>query len=215
MHPSGALVPCLEDQFRSLAFHALYHDGYDSGLPADRAASGDGPLEGNRYASELGRLARELGLHIPLTLEDLDSYLDNELIHSRGFKTLVCEVLDQQQIANGTRYLRGGNWGKGPYPSSGGPPHTAIVVVDPSPTPPPEQAKAIHPGLENGRALELKEAIRHWWNERQPDAERCNVLHTSDSAAEAVHYVDVLFLERAEKLVDAAHAIAMGSLPPG
>jgi hypothetical protein len=205
------MVPCMEDQFRGLAFHALYHDGYDSGLPADRVASGDVSPKGNRYAGELARLSRELCLDIPLTLGDLDCYLDSvgwrppidtlgrwgagnkwcaeiygrlvrdsraprglgvlvvrqragapdamsridELIHHHGFETLACEALDQQQIASGTRYLRGGNWGKGPYPRSGGPPHTAIVVVDPSPTMPPQKAKEIHPGLENGRALEL------------------------------------------------------------
>ena len=76
-HPSGARVPSAEDHFHSLAFHAVYHKGYRSGLPvssteglAFREASHD-------YGATLAKLAAAIGVAVVPTLRDLDDHLSD------------------------------------------------------------------------------------------------------------------------------------------
>lgn len=71
-------VPCPQDHFDSLAFHAVYHKGERSGLPADKKAAASGEPAGatdHDYAAVLGRLADELDLDVEITLEGLDAHL--------------------------------------------------------------------------------------------------------------------------------------------
>lgn len=69
-------VPCTEDHFRSLAYHALYHKGVASGLPsATPGAAAAAKKPDHDYAAVLGALARELGVAVDLTLEALDDHL--------------------------------------------------------------------------------------------------------------------------------------------
>jgi len=68
-------VPCDEDHFDSLAFHAVYHKGARSGLPADDCSSEAPEVGEHDYVAVLGSLAQRLGLSVPLTLEGLDKYL--------------------------------------------------------------------------------------------------------------------------------------------
>ncbi|MGH6815396.1 MAG: hypothetical protein ACREC6_06815, partial [Hyphomicrobiaceae bacterium] len=52
-HPSGAMVPCKEDHFFSLAFHALYHKGLLSGLPTSNTTLLPNPAPRHDYAGRL------------------------------------------------------------------------------------------------------------------------------------------------------------------
>jgi hypothetical protein len=68
-------VPAAREHFLSLAYHALYHKGYGSGLadsvgckPADKIAE-------HNYHAVLTDLAKRLHVDIPITLGDLDQHL--------------------------------------------------------------------------------------------------------------------------------------------
>ncbi|MEW6072090.1 MAG: hypothetical protein AB1726_05760 [Planctomycetota bacterium] len=71
----GVRVPAPEHAFLSLAFHAVYHKGPASGLPA--AAPGGRPRPDPRhdYRAALGEMARALGWAPSLTMEGLDDFL--------------------------------------------------------------------------------------------------------------------------------------------
>jgi hypothetical protein len=70
-------MPSPQDHFDSLAYRAVYHGGYGTGLPVSTPSDpSPGAMTSERdYASVLSGLAGKLGLSIPLTLEGLDSYL--------------------------------------------------------------------------------------------------------------------------------------------
>jgi hypothetical protein len=74
IHPSGARIPCPEDHFFSLAFHALYHKGLASGIPMTASDAAPAARE-NKYVRTLSALAKELGYDVAITLEDLDRFL--------------------------------------------------------------------------------------------------------------------------------------------
>jgi hypothetical protein len=252
-HPSGARVLCPEDHFHTLAFHALYHKGYASGLPVSATEGPKSDDPEHDYLRTLSGLATELGVDVDITMEDLDRFLhlagwrpaldtlakwspNNpwvEQLHESligddpapaGLAVLVVreraadpgslqqiarlarehelvqvaiETLTSDARERASRSLRGGAWGKGPYPSSGGEPAAVLVVLDPLRVPPSPEQLAAHPGLDNGRLPVFKDAVRTWWNEQQSPPDRCNILHTSDSAAHARHYLEEIFQEEA------------------
>jgi hypothetical protein len=252
-HPSGARVLCPQDHFHTLAFHALYHKGYASGLPVSAT---EGPRSDNPehdYLRTLSGLATDLGLDVSITMEDLDQFLHEagwrpaldtlakwspnnpwveqlhesligddsapeglavlivreraadpgsleqlaRLAREHGLLEVARETLTDEARERASRSLRGGDWGQGPYPTSAGAPAAVLVVIDPSPVPASPEQLAVHPGLENGRLPVFKEAVRTWWNEQQLPPDRCNILHTSDSAAHARHYLEIIFQEEA------------------
>ena len=70
-------VPNPEHHFQSLAYHAVYHKGYRSGIPAvDGAAAGPDSAD-HDYAAVLSELAVRLGRPMQPTLERLDQMLDD------------------------------------------------------------------------------------------------------------------------------------------
>jgi hypothetical protein len=75
-HKSGCRVPSPRDHFLSLAYHALYHKGWASGL----ASRGDARPRRSRpehdYAAILRDMAAQLKIYVSVTLEDLHDYLD-------------------------------------------------------------------------------------------------------------------------------------------
>jgi len=70
-------VPSAEDHFLSLAFHAVYHKGLKSGLRTTNPDLQPTATPEHDYAGELGRLAREVGLAVPIALEPLQQHLDD------------------------------------------------------------------------------------------------------------------------------------------
>jgi hypothetical protein len=69
------LVPSVEDHFMSLAYHAVYQKGLRCGLPTTAAGLRPKPNPRHDYAGTLGRLAKQLRIDVPITMEGLDSYL--------------------------------------------------------------------------------------------------------------------------------------------
>jgi len=87
---------------------------------------------------------------------------------------------------------RGSNWGKGVYPKSAGGPALVVAAHDPSPIPPHPDTKALYPALTNER-VRVKEIIRDQVNGSLAPEDRCNMLHSTDNAAEAVEYLKLAF----------------------
>jgi hypothetical protein len=74
-------VPCAEDHFLSLAYHALYHKGPSSGLPSSLLGSQASRGARRDYAGSLRACAMAQGCDADLSLEGLDLFL-----HARGWR---------------------------------------------------------------------------------------------------------------------------------
>jgi hypothetical protein len=72
MHQTGAYVPCLEDYFYSLAFHAIYHKGYNAGIPISELEPNLLRHPHHNYYVILSDLAAELCLDIDINMTSLD-----------------------------------------------------------------------------------------------------------------------------------------------
>jgi hypothetical protein len=77
IHRGLCRVPAPREHFLSLAYHALYHKGWDSSIPSasdkrPRRASAD-----HDYVDVLQQLVAGLGIETPVTLEGLDACLDS------------------------------------------------------------------------------------------------------------------------------------------
>lgn len=67
-------VPDLQHHYDSLAYHAVYHKGYASGLPDGAGSAGAAPSD-HDYSAVLTELADRLGRPLHPTLDSLDRYL--------------------------------------------------------------------------------------------------------------------------------------------
>jgi len=76
--PAGSRIPASKDAFLSFIYHALYHGkkGYASGIPSVIGKTDEHPE--NDYAGVIRRMAKELGVEISITMEDLDEYIAGE-----------------------------------------------------------------------------------------------------------------------------------------
>jgi hypothetical protein len=242
-------VPAAREYFLSLAYHALYHKGFDSGIPASGKKESQRTRAGHDYEQILRRLAVGLGLgvNVAITLEGLDAYLDAQgwrpphdmlirlsrrnrwvrsllrrreehasaddriavflvreealrrggveraaqLIGEQGFEIRAIRTFDEHCVAALARSLRGGNWGRGPWPISGGPPVAAIVAYDPAPIAPTRKQKKRFPFIANARLL-CKEQLRDAFNKGFPKDQHCNVIHSSDNGREALDYLRII-----------------------
>jgi hypothetical protein len=78
IHRGICRVPADRDHFLSLAYYAVYHKGIRSGLTC-RGESRPRLLHPDHdYATILRDLAQRLDIHVPMTLEDLDEYLESQ-----------------------------------------------------------------------------------------------------------------------------------------
>ena len=259
IHRGLCRVPAPREHFLSLAYHALYHKGTDSGVPA---AGGKRPKSGKSdhdYVEVINRLAAEIGVTAEATLEMLDNCLDahgwrpphdmlirlsrrnrwirsllrhpgkgagaddqtavfllreegmrrggvekaSRLIESYGFQVKATHVFDERTTATVARSLRGGNWGRGPWPVSGGPPVAAIVAHDPSPVTPTRRDRKRFPFIANARLL-CKEQLRDAFNYGYPEDQHCNVIHSSDNGREAMDYLRIILPEGASDVLGSA-----------
>jgi hypothetical protein len=251
-------VPAAQDHLLSLAYHALYHKGYASGLPSSLTpAVPPKKLPDHDYRQVLGDLAAGLSIRVAIDLESLDEYLTqqgwrppfdmlarlslrNAWIHDRyfragfavepvrrglavflireralrpgvaaeiataleaqGFRILVSAPLAAERQAAVASRLRGGNWGRGPFAFSGGPPAQVIVAWDPMPLPVDRRAKAEYPLLENGRILRAKLELRDLLLRGLAKRQRFNPLHSSDNDIQAWEYVEILLPQQLDDL---------------
>jgi hypothetical protein len=263
-------VPERRDYFLSLAYHALYHKGYASGLRSTtRPAHPAAKKSEHDYQKVLSDLAAELEVPVAVDLESLDEHLAragwrppldmlarlalrNEWIHDHVFRTgfsvepqrrgvavflvreralrlgLAADVAEQLeregfQLVHTTSLeahrqsevalrLRGGNWGRGPWPCAGGPPAQIIVVWDPQPLPVQAGEKSQYPLLDNARILRAKVNIRARLLQGTGRRERFNPLHSSDNDVQAWEYLEILLPQEVNKLRQQIAALHSGEL---
>jgi hypothetical protein len=261
-HHSGALVPCPEDHFYSLAYHALYHKGLPSGLPPELGVAPTSTEPEHDYFATLTQLASDLGLELHCDMQSLDRALSakgwrppldtlaklgernpwcrelvenalrhlpkipgltafvvreragseqalqemTQLLERDGFHIVLCRRFDpavKQAVSDG---IRGATWGAGPFPVSGGGPVALIVALDIFPLAPSAKLAAQHSLADNAHVFQTKERVRRWWNDARPESEHCNVMHASDNARQAAHYVELAAKECFEQVQAAATA---------
>lgn len=123
-----------------------------------------------------------------------------KLIAEHGFEIVETIAFAPDRVESIARSLRGGNWGAGPWPKSGGEPVAAIVTHDPAPITPSRRERRKFPFLANARLLK-KDAIRDAFNANRPAPEHCNAIHSSDNGREARDYLRIIAPERASEIV--------------
>jgi hypothetical protein len=250
-------VPSSPDHFLSLAYHAVYHKGIESGIPTREHGPQNTEPPEHDYLSALGELAQRTGIDVELTLEGLGAYLTSrgwqpphdtmnrlarqnawlarrlapyaarveaehlglavfilreaacELglceqilaqLRAHGFMLLRHKTLDEQERERVRQGARGSNWGKGAYPRSAGGPAVVVVAQDLAPIPPRAELKELYPALSNER-VRVKEVIRDQLNLHLPPDLRCNMIHSTDNAAEAIEYLTLALPEEDAELL--------------
>jgi len=240
-------VPSKRDHLMSLAFHALYHKGYASGLKTELSpAIAPKKLPDHDYSKQLAALAAELSVQVEISLESLDDYLTghgwrppfdmlarlaewNPWIKDRHFgEGLVVEpsrrgvavfVVRERAIDLGLASdaeavvaprLQGGNWGKGPWAHSGGPPAYVIVAWDPDPRPVDQKSREKYPLLENGRVLRAKVCLRDYLLRGLSKSDRFNPLHSADNDFQTWEYIEILVPDQLDDLVSRVESLHAG-----
>ena len=112
------------------------------------------------------------------------------MIEGYGFQ-IVTTTSSTSEGRDARPQLRGGNWGRGPWPISGGPPVAAIVAYDPAPIAPTRKQKKRFPFIANARLL-CKEQLRDAFNDGFAKDQHCNVVHSSDNGREAMDYLRII-----------------------
>lgn len=116
--------------------------------------------------------------------------------------------LSPQQAEKAHTALRGGNWQRGPYQTSGGRPAAFLVCYDYEPEPPSQASLAKSPFLQNAHYL-VKERIRNELNRQTLRPFQANGLHSADDEEESYQYLQAIFPERVQTVlarVEAAQA---------
>jgi hypothetical protein len=129
------------------------------------------------------------------------------LIESHGFRILAKHIIDSNTSRHVVRTIRGGNWGRGPWPIAGGTPVAAVVAYDPSPIRPSRRERRRFPFLSNARLL-CKENIRDEFNTGFAAEQHCNVIHSSDNGREALDYLRIIMPNEADEVL---RSIATGA----
>lgn len=256
-HSSGCRVPAPPEHLCSLAYHAVYHKGFQSGLRSDQpGASGPESDPDHDYRAVLADLARAQGVPLVDSLEGVDDFLAargwrppadtlrrlapaNEWIKGRlgelqdgeselpeptvflirertlailelgdvtgaltdlGFEVLHVAELDDDARRRCEDQARGGNWGQGPFPASGGGPRVLIFAVHYGPRQPPPPVRERYPRLTNGDVLLAKNRIRYLVAARLSPAQRFNPVHSSDDEGEAWEYLQLACPDNAVRL---------------
>ncbi|MBL9163732.1 MAG: hypothetical protein JNL18_13455 [Planctomycetaceae bacterium] len=255
-HRGLCRVPTPEHHFLSLAYHALYHKGFKSGLQTSGARHRAAARSDHDYADILRRLGAVVGYSGDVDLESLDAHLATKgwrpshdmmvrlarhnkwlrlrlanerhgeaaanlavfllrergldrggvvrarrLLEHHGFQVTHAHQLDPTQATAAARAIRGGNWGAGPWPVSGGLPAAILIAHDANPMPPTRRQLKKYPFVVNARTL-CKDVIRDEFNRDAPNDQRCNVIHSSDNGREAIEYIEAIYAERATEILD-------------
>jgi hypothetical protein len=124
-------------------------------------------------------------------LDVVDMTEVHKLLEHLGFEVVEHRALDQAAVARCATNLRGGNWGQGPYPTSGGTPASVLVALHYAPSPVQRSMRKKYPHLTNRYVLTAKERLRSLVNKRVAVEHRCNPIHSSDNEAEAWEYLAV------------------------
>ncbi len=116
------------------------------------------------------------------------------LLEQAGFSILTTKLLGDNEVRHVAANIRGGNWGRGPWPTSGGPPAAIVIAYDPQPQALTRRQRKKFPLATNARLLE-KGRIRDAFNEGLPAEQHCNTVHSSDNSGEAWEYIQLAMPE--------------------
>lgn len=109
-------------------------------------------------------------------------------LEKEGLNIVKEVILNPEERRNAAQKLRGGNWGKGPWPVSGGDPAAILVVYDYHPKPLNARMQKKYPHVSNEKYL-LKEKIRKEINDSLPKLEQTNIMHSADDEIESMEYI--------------------------
>jgi hypothetical protein len=139
----------------------------------------------------------------------------SEMLTDDGFNVLAVNRLSGALRDRCEYEIRGGNWGRGPWATSGGRPAVAIAAMDVFPVEPGKRLSVHHPRADNERVFAIKNRIRDWANEPLSAERKCNVVHSSDNAAEAASHLDLLFPEECKVILEDAARLSAAVEVPG
>ncbi len=123
-----------------------------------------------------------------------------ELLRERAWDVLEVHRLSESERDRCRTEIRGGNWGQGPFSTSGGNPAVLIVALDHQPSAPSAAQRRQHPGLANANTLTVKLALRDHLTAEIPEPERFNPMHSSDGELDAWHYVELAHPDHLDEL---------------
>jgi hypothetical protein len=108
-----------------------------------------------------------------------------DVLQREGFELPTVPMLSEVELAEVAAEVRGGNWGRGPFPLSGGVPGLVFVGYDPSPIAPDRKHLAEFPLLDNNRIQIAKQAVREAVHADLPRSRRYNAMHSTDNSVQA------------------------------
>ncbi len=130
------------------------------------------------------------------------------LLEEVGFCIAEAREFDPVEATVAAQVVRGGNWGPGPWPASGGLPAAIIVAYDHAPLPLNRRQQKKYPFAVNARTL-CKDRIRDEFNRDVPDHEHCNVVHSSDNGHEATEYIRAICRMHADEVLEKVARLKM------
>jgi hypothetical protein len=132
------------------------------------------------------------GLAVFLVRERASSQLPQilEFLEREGFAVLETLVLNPEHGSRVAARIRGGNWSRGPWPVSGGPPAIAISAFDCFPR--MEQLAESLFEYHNVRIQLAKKRLRLQLMQWVPESECYNPVHSSDSPQETLEYLRII-----------------------
>ena len=116
-----------------------------------------------------------------------------------GLNLVKCVEMNLEQKKKAAQNLRGGNWGKGPWPVSGGNPAALLVMYDYHPKSLDGEKRKKYPHVTNEHYL-FKEELRSKINSALPEMEKTNPVHSSDDEIEALDYIEAVSPEIMEEV---------------
>jgi len=119
-----------------------------------------------------------------------------------GFEVLFSRLLDESGRDEAARTLRGGNWGKGPYPVSGGRPALVVACLHYAPSPVGDGLRHRYPHLSNEDVYYVKQEMRDLIDARVGADAAFNAVHSADDESESRHYLAVLAPDALAEITD-------------
>lgn len=114
----------------------------------------------------------------------------DELEHV-GFDVVATVELDDAARSRTAQSLRGGNWGKGPFPVSGGDPRVVVAALHHDPEEPHPDLLSRYPHLTNAEVVVAKRRVRDAVEAATHAGAAFNPIHSSDNEQEAWEYLEI------------------------
>lgn len=125
------------------------------------------------------------------------------LLKSTPLTILETKFLDPQEQYRTLHNIRGGQWRKGPFAISGGPPKALIVCYDYHPIKVSSKKKVLYPYVQNEHVFQ-KHHIRNHLNAELPIWKHTNCIHSADDEIEAIQYLEEVSPEFSREMIQKA-----------